>query len=178
MRNVILLGLALLWASASWAADDFRPLNVKPGLWEATMTSQVSGLPPIPAEVLARLTPEQRERMEAAMKGRAGGGPQSRVTKSCLTPEQLNKPLTFDDNKNTACKSTLIRSSASQQEIRMDCSQGDVRSSGTVHIEAIDSEHVKGTSEVNTSGGDNKMNIQISYAAKWVGADCGDLKKK
>ena len=60
MKNVSLLTLALLlYPLASWSADELKPLDVKPGLWETTMTSQMSGMPPIPPEALARLTPEQ-----------------------------------------------------------------------------------------------------------------------
>lgn len=180
MRNAILLGVTLLWPLASWAADDYKPLDVKLGLWESTMTSQTSGMPPMPEEVLSRLTPDQRAKMEAAMKARESKGPQTRVTKSCLTKEQLNKAMTFGGEGNGACKRTLVSSSASKQDVRFECSdeRSKMKSTGNVHIEAVNSENVKGTSQVSSGDGSHKMNIQISFSAKWVSADCGDVGKK
>lgn len=143
------------------------------------MTSQTNGMPPIPEELLSRLTPDQRAKMEAAMKARAARGPQTRVTKSCLTKDQLDKALTFGSEGNTACKRTLITSSSSKQEIRFDCNdeKSNMKGTGTVHVEAINSENVKGTTQVTAAGGGNNMNIQMSFSAKWVSPDCGDLKK-
>lgn len=180
MRNATLLGLTLLWPLASWAADDYKPLDVKLGLWESTMTSQTSGMPPLPEELLSRLTPDQRAQMEAAMKARAAKGPQSTVTKSCLTKDQLNKALAFGGEANTACKRTLITSTSTKQDIRFDCSdeKSNMKGSGTIHVEAINSENVKGTTQVSTAAGGNNMNIQMSFSAKWVSSDCGALGKK
>ena len=175
MKSLILLGVSMLWPLASHAAD-FKPLNVKPGLWEATMNSQTNGAFPVPADMLARLTPEQRARAEAAMK--AAPRSHSSTNKSCITAEQLNKPLTFADEKNVSCKRTLVSSSGSQQEIRMECSGGDVKTVATMHIEAVNPETVKGTSEVTSTGSQNKMNAHLSFNAKWLGSDCGSYKKK
>ena len=46
-----------------------------------------------------------------------------------------------------------------------------------LHLQAIDSQNVKGSMQMNAAGGDNKMNTQTSFSAKWLGSDCGDLKK-
>jgi len=180
MRNAILLGLTLLWPLALFAADDYKPLDVKLGLWESTLTSQTTGMPPLPEELLSKLTPDQRARMEAAMKARAAKGPQTRVTKSCLTKDQLDKALTFGSEGNAACKRTLINSSSTKQDIRFDCSdeKSGMKGSGTVHVEAINSENVKGAVQVSAAGGANNMNTQMSFSAKWVSSDCGDVGKK
>ncbi|HTE88846.1 MAG TPA: hypothetical protein VK639_07845 [Terriglobales bacterium] len=66
--RTILAGLVMLSSVTVWAADKLQPLNVKTGLWETTTTRITSGEIPIPAEMLARLTPEQRAKMEARMK--------------------------------------------------------------------------------------------------------------
>jgi len=143
------------------------------------MTNQASGVPPLPEELLSRLTPDQRAQMEAAMKARAAKGPQTTVTKSCLTKDQLNKAMTFGAEGNAACKPTLTNSTSSKQDIRFDCNdeKSGMKGSGTVHIEAINSETVKGTAQVNVGGGGN-MTMQMLFSAKWVSADCGDLGKK
>ena len=178
MRNKILLGLTLLWPLASWAADDFKPLDVKLGLWESTVTTDTAGAPPIPEEVLSKMTPEQRARMEAVIKGRQGAGPQSRVTKSCLTKEVLDKSLSFGDEGKGECKRTVVSSSSSKRDMHLECTNGAMKSSGDIHMEAINSENIKGSSTMNVANAGRNMSIKINYSAKWISADCGDLKKK
>lgn len=68
--------VACFLVSIVFAATE--PLNVKTGLWQVTEISTTSGVPPLPAGMQARLdkmTPEQRAKLEAAMKGRSGGTP-------------------------------------------------------------------------------------------------------
>ena len=180
MKSVSFLTLALLlYPLASWGADELKPLDVKPGLWETTVTSQMTGMPPIPPEALARLTPEQRARMEEMMKQRGAQGPRTTTSKSCATREDINKMSSvFNDNSaRQNCKSTVTRSSSSEQDIRLDCSQNSIQATMNVHLQAVDSENVKGSMQINASGGDNKMNTQTSFTAKWLGPDCGELKK-
>ena len=55
------------------AAEYAKP-NIKPGLWEVTVTPKVSGEMPIPEDQLAKMTPEQRAKVEAMVKG-AGSKP-------------------------------------------------------------------------------------------------------
>jgi hypothetical protein len=67
-----------------------------------------------------------------------------------------------------------------------------MKSTGTIHMEAIDSEHVNGTSQMDAAGGRNNMNVKIrraatrehrkcalsgSFTAHWLGSDCGAMKK-
>ena len=57
-----------------------------------TVTHSMSGMPAIPnipPDVLAKMPPEQRARVEAAMKG----GPSTDVRKECITKEKLEKQL-------------------------------------------------------------------------------------
>ncbi|HUI78218.1 MAG TPA: DUF3617 family protein [Bryobacteraceae bacterium] len=178
MRNVIFLATALLMPLASWAADDIKPLGVKLGLWESMVTTQTSGMPPIPEEVLSKLSPDQRARMEEAMKARQAKGAQPRTNKSCLTKESLDKAMTFGNEGNQSCKRTVMTSNSSKQEIRFECSdeRTNIKSTGTMHVEALNSENVKGSGQVSSGNGTNSMNIQISFSAKWLGSDCGALK--
>jgi uncharacterized protein DUF3617 len=177
MKTVLCCALALcLHPLASRAADEFQAMNVKPGLWETTMSTQMSGLPPIPPEALARLTPEQRKQMESVLSQRAGRGTAT-TTKACVAKEDMNKPLGLNDTVKQNCKSTIVRSSGTEQEIRLECNQGAMQGTATVHIEAVDSENIKGTMQMNANGGNNKMSMQSSFTSKWIGSDCGNLKK-
>src|ERR1051326_794273 len=46
------------------AGVKLQPMDVKPGLWETNTTMTVAGEMPVPAEMLNRLTPEQRARID------------------------------------------------------------------------------------------------------------------
>lgn len=100
MRKIILLSVFCLSASVVLAGGDIKPLNVKTGLWQVTMTTNMTGLPPISPEVLKQLTPEQRSKLEESMKARASQGPQKRTYKHCMTQQDLNKDPFSDKNVN------------------------------------------------------------------------------
>jgi hypothetical protein len=126
VRNIVLL-FVLLFPMMSWAAD--QPIDIKPGLWEITMTSQTSGVPPIPN--LDQMTPEQRARIEAAMKGLAG--PRTTTARKCITRDDIQKAIAeASSGKNNSCSPKLVSSSASKLVLRVDCSSDrrDTKSSG------------------------------------------------
>ncbi|HUJ51869.1 MAG TPA: DUF3617 domain-containing protein [Bryobacteraceae bacterium] len=167
MKHTALISLAALAGAVLLLADT---LNVKPGQWEATMTSQMTGLPPIPQEVLDKLTPEQRQMMEQRMKG--SQTPRTQISKSCITKEQIEKGFNVGDN-DQACARTIVSSSSSKQEIKIECSNGNNKSTGTVRIEASSSESVKGSIQMTmTTGGGRSMNMSNTFTAKWLGPVC------
>ena len=165
----ISLGLAFVaCCTIGWAADTFHPLDVKTGEWESTMTVATSDVPPIPAEALARMTPQQRARLEEQTKSLSG---RTIVHKTCVKKEKLDKPLTFGNN-DKACTNTLVTSTGSLQEIHVECNRNNRKSSGTLRFEALDSEHVKGTVKMSMTSDSGNMDINSSFTAKWVGEAC------
>ena len=175
MRKLILLSAICLGAELLLTAGgQYQPLNVKTGLWETSWTSSFSGRPPIPTEMLEKMTPEQRARFEAAMNRMASQAPKSRTTKSCLTKEKLDSDPFSEKDKS--CTETVLASTGSKMEVREVCTHENAKTDVTVHIEAADSEHVKGTVKSNTSGGGNTMNVNGTFTSKWLGSACGDTK--
>src|SRR6185312_17371693 len=88
MRTQIVLAVALgIEAPALMAQEKITPLNVKTGLWQSTTTIAISGSMGIPPEMEAKLTPEQRARMEAAMKQSGTGQPHTTTNKGCIKQE-------------------------------------------------------------------------------------------
>ncbi len=170
MTTKISLGLTLLACSTLWAAD-FLPLDVKTGEWQTTVTGQMTGMPPIPDEVLNRLTPDQRAKMEAAMAGRNS---KPTVSKSCLTKEKLEKGFNTGDESTKMCTRTLVSSSGGKQELRMECARDNMKSTGTIKVEAVDSRTVKGSVMMAATSGDHTMNMNYSFVSKWIGSDCTD----
>lgn len=174
MRKIIFPVVICLCASFVLAGDNVQPLNIKTGLWETTFTTAMSGRPPIPEEVLAKMPPEQRAKIEAAMKGAFSGAPKTRTSQSCVTKEQLNKDLFSEDRKN--CTRTVLKSTGSYMEIREVCENEGVKNEITIQIEALNSENVKGTSHVTSGSGDRSMNVNMSFTSRWLGAVCTEKK--
>lgn len=162
--------VAALCGAAIWAAETFHPMNVKAGQWETTVTTSTGGAPPIPPEVLARMTPEQRTRFEERMNtGRTS------TNKHCVKQEDLDKPLNFTRN-NPSCVMTLVTSTPSKQEIKVECSNERMKSSGLIQVEAADSEHVKGSVHMTMTSAAKPFDINTTFTSKWLGAACAENK--
>lgn len=149
-------------------------LNVKTGEWESTITNETSGQMPIPQEMIDKMTPEQRAKMEAMMKARGMQGARTTVTKSCVKQEDLDKPF---GHENKACKQNIVSSSATKQEVHMECDMGGGKQSGTIKFEALDSSTVKGTMQMTATNGGRTMNINSTISAKWLGPACTESNK-
>jgi hypothetical protein len=165
---------AALFCVTAWAADP-TPLNVKTGQWEATITSETAGQLPIPQEMLDKMSPEQRAKMEAMMKARGAQGARTNTYKSCLKKEDLDKPFGNDEQRKS-CKQTFVTSSSTRQEIHMECDLGGGKQSGTLKLEALDSGTVKGSMEMVASNGGRSMTVNSSFSSKWLGPVCTESK--
>ena len=164
-------------AGVSLAEDTVHPLDVKPGLWETSMTMKTSGMPPIPPDLLEKMTPQQKAMIEERMKARESQGPKTTVSKHCLTREKLNQPLGFGSDKG-ACKRTLATSSSTKQEIRIECTGAGMKGSGTIRIEALDREHARVTAHMTSGDGARAMTIDSTGTAKWLGEACDSESQK
>lgn len=180
MKHFLLAGVMMCPLVVS--AQEIKPIDVKPGLWENTVSTQISGLqmpnmPQLTPEQLAQMPPQARARIEAMTKG----APQTTVVKSCVTREQLSKPLL--DNGDKSCTYKLNGSTSSSQTIHMECARGNTKTLGDVTIDRIDSEHVKGDAVMKASGDSStahsiaeNMTIKMSFSGKFLSSDCGDVK--
>lgn len=169
------LCVAVVAALPARAAND-TPLNVKPGLWEMTSDSERSGAPPIPPETLAKLTPEQRAKLEAAMG--AAKGPQRRVAKHCVTQADIDKGFAEMEHLNRGnCTQKVASSTATLRAGTFTCS-GPQAASGTYRFEARSREAVVGTWNVTMSNGANTMEMKSALQGRWLGTDCGDVKPR
>ena len=173
METRILLVMAFLTPLAGWAADPV-PMDIKPGLWESSVTTPMGGMPALPPEVLSKLTPEQLAKMEAAM-GR--GGARTMTSKHCVTKETLGEMSSFNENRAQNCKRTLVSSTGAKQVIHVECTSGVGTSSGDLQFEAVDRENLKG-SMVMSAGPGGGVGTKMEFTSKWLGADCGDVGKK
>lgn len=175
----ILVGLVMFFPFAL-QSDNPISLNVKLGLWETTVTSTMTGMPSIPSipdSALAQLPPDQRAKIQQMIEERNG---KPTTAKSCLTKEKLQKSNPFQ-NAPKGCTYTVTSSTSSKMEVKMDCSMNGTTMTGNVVVTATDSENVKGTVHMNTTGGNgnggsNTMNMNSTFTSKWIGAACGDVQ--
>lgn len=163
----------IVCCSAAWGQTKFQPLNVRTGLWESSVTSTTTGHMPLPAEMLSKLTPEQRAKFEARMNENAPPRTRTSVQKDCETKEKLAEQP-FSSQKE--CKQTIVTSTSTKAEVKMTCEFGDVRSSGVMHIDVLSPESVKGSGQMTSSGGGRTMAVNTSFSAKWISPSCGGLK--
>jgi hypothetical protein len=164
------IGTALALAAAAAQADG---MDVKPGLWERTTSVQHPGMPGMAAlPEMAELPPEQRAQMEKMM-GAMSGKPT--VTRECITPEMLKQWEDYAKAHSEAgCTHEVRERSPQKVSMAMSCDGG--RTTGTAEFTAPTPEQM--TSAITTvsqrEGGERRMKIESS--ARWLGADCGDVK--
>jgi len=180
MRTKYLLALIVFSSLILWAADTFTRLNIKEGLWEMTSTHTMTGMPAMPAippETLAKMPPEQRARIEAAMKESGMGGPKTEVRKECITKEKLDKQMAFDQNRRE-CTRTIVSSTGSKLEMKIHCEGKDRQMSveGAFVVEVVSSDSAKGSMHAVTSGNGRTVNMDLTFSSKYLGPACGDVK--
>lgn len=158
--------IALVLASTAAYAE---PFDVKLGLWENTITTEMSGMPPVDT---SKMAPEQKARFEAAMKARQAQAPRAHAEKSCLTKEKLERGP-FQDNKES-CTHTVISSTRTQWHARLQCTKP--KRVGEFRIKALSRERIMGTMQMNASDANHAMAVHVSIAGRWLGSNCGDIK--
>jgi hypothetical protein len=171
--GTVVAGLALTLIAA--AAEPVK-LNVKPGLWEIASENQISGTPGIPEDELARLTPEQRARFEAAMQAGMSEAAKPHLAKHCLTPEKIARGLDVDHHDDGSCEKKLISNTGSELQLTETCKENGGSTLINEHFQLAGSEAVSGTVHVVRNSGGKTMTIDSSVHGKWLGASCGDIK--
>ena len=157
------------------AGNNLKPLNIKPGLWESTRTVKTAGQMPIPAELLNRLTPEQRARMEERMNANSAGHSNTVTEKHCVTKEDIEKDrLKLAETKE--CTTTILSSTSSSVKAKLVCDMQGMHAVGNLQLVAADPEHMNGSYESTMNGNGHTMNMEGTWTSKWLGSSWGNLK--
>jgi hypothetical protein len=177
MRKVTVVGVVGLAASLAFAATvllaqsqsgkpasaQLTPLNVKTGLWQDTVATKYTGLPP---------------QMAAALNTKT-------TSKICLKPKDLSPhEWTTQQLADLKCSSlTVLKSTGTELEVQgRDCNLGEgVTGHGHGGFQVPDSQHVTGSLDATVSGstpfGSGTWHAHSDYAYKWLGATCpADMK--
>jgi hypothetical protein len=172
----IFLSLALMMAVAVLAAGPFQPPNVKVGLWQTTGTTTTHGIMPFPEDLLRKMAPEQRDRVESKMQADTAGRTTTRTYKTCLTQSQLDDWKLYD-NFEKDCKQSIDTSTGSRLDGHWDCDfGGGVIGTGVIHLEVINPQSTKGTIHMIAHGNGHEFTSDATISSKWLGAHCGDVK--
>ncbi|MGA8706617.1 MAG: DUF3617 domain-containing protein [Steroidobacteraceae bacterium] len=171
--GALLAGLAL--SLIATAAEPVK-LNVKPGLWEIASQNQISGAPPISEDQLARLTPDQRARMEAAMQSSMADAAKPHLAKHCLTPEKIARGLDVDHHDDSHCQRKITNNSGNELALTESCQEDSGSMVLNESFQLAGPEAVSGTVHVVRSSGGKTMTIDSTIHGQWLGASCGDIK--
>src|SRR5215468_500401 len=173
MKTFIAFGVALVCTSVLLAGGKVK-LNVKTGLWQTTITNTSTGSMGLPPEMAAKLTPAQRARYEAAAKKQASGTPRTETHKDCLTPEKLAEDPFTDKSHgdNVKCQETVIKSTATDLEVRELCTDGSSKGDTHLSFHADSPEHVTGSGTTTATMGGKVMNSVMKMDSKWISAAC------
>jgi Protein of unknown function (DUF3617) len=174
LRNVAIgVALSALPLVVLQAAD--VALNVKTGLWQTTVAMQLSGQLPMSDADLAKMPPEKRQQIEAAIKATMANASQPHVVKSCVTAEQLRKGLSFKTEDQPSCKRTIVTSSSTTWEMHEECT-GDSPRTSTIRFHANSPEEIDGEMHMTMTKGERTMTSNGTVHGKWLSSDCGSVK--
>jgi predicted regulator of amino acid metabolism with ACT domain len=157
------------------AADLVKP-NIKPGLWEVTNSPQVTGDMPISEDQLAKMSPEQRARVEAMMKQGMASANKTRVYKDCMTPEKIARGFDIAKEEGKSCKRKIVSSTANELQLHDECDGENRKTVSDVHFQVKGSTAMTGQINVIITSGAKTMKVDSKVQGKWLAADCGSVK--
>jgi hypothetical protein len=160
------------------AAGPLPAPPVKPGLWEARMSSlDADGheMPRPEQAAMARMSPEARARMADAMKARGISMPDANgATKVCLTREMFTSGAWQQMAAESGCTTSYSTLSGTTWKFHSSCTALKSESDGEIVFNSTESYRTKVTTTATVTG-KTKTSTRI-VQAKWLGADCGDIK--
>ena len=166
-----------LWAAGSALAitllahaEDPVKLNVKLGLWEVTTSGKPTGQ--VPEEMLQNIPPERRQQAIASMQA-ALAKPETH--QQCLTAAKLAQGFDFGGHE-AKCQKTINSNTPSSMSVTATCTGTQGKQVVKASFQALSRENVTGTINMTMSRGAQTMTMDREFHAKWLGADCGNLK--
>jgi uncharacterized protein DUF3617 len=175
MRNLLLL--LTLGAIPACAAAQYQPLNVKTGQWQTTVLVNSGGSLALPSGQVAKLTPEQRARVESAMKQASKPKTTTHTNQDCLTQDELNKGTPFKSDEKK-CTEKVLNSSSSKLNVEQDCVEDSMATRTIMSLDAMSPELVKGTGTVTATSEGHTFTSNITLTSQWLSASCSIKNKE
>ena len=163
----------LVAAMTTVLAAQAPALDVKLGLWETTVVTDMGGgAPPLDT---SKMPPEQAAKIAAAMKGMMG--PQTIVEKSCLTKEDLEKDsFMMPENSRMKCTRTITSNTKATFDAEFKCT-GETEMTGQMRAESLAGGNAyKSTMKMTGITRGRPMNMTMTMTGKYLGPECGNVK--
>ena len=171
-----LLFLPTFIAISTVAVAQYQPLNVKTGQWQTTVLVNRGGSLAMPSDYMAKLTPEQRAQVEAAMKQASKPNTITRMNQDCLTEEELKRGTPFKPD-NDRCTEKVLKSTSSKLNVEQDCMEDGMTTKTTMSLEAVSPELVKGAGVVTVTSEGHTFTSNITFTSEWKLATCDTSAK-
>ncbi len=172
-RRVRFVSIALVSTLSAWSHAQTAP-PIKLGLWQIQSDRQIDGQKaPDLAEHLQKMTPDMRKRMEANMKKHGvdmSGEPGT--VRMCQTKESLDQGRW--QGAQGRCRTDFTSRTASAWKWRATCDQPPSETDGVATFASPEAYTVSSTTRLKLQGKPQVATMKLQ--AKWLGADCGDLK--
>ena len=149
-------------------------LDVKFGLWESTIVTNMSGMA-MPQVDTSKLPPEQAAKIAEAMKGMGG---QPVTQKNCITKDDLAKDsFMMPADAKMTCTRTITTNTKASFAADINCT-GARTVKGHINVEALDGGNAyKGTMKMASTGANGQtLNLTMNMSGKYLGPTCGDVK--
>ncbi|MCE9659288.1 MAG: DUF3617 domain-containing protein [Burkholderiales bacterium] len=165
------LGAAFVVAALpAWSQAQTPP--IKPGLWEVKSEGSADGQKTAPpTDRLASLPPAVRAQVEASMKQKGIAVDAGGLSRICFTKESMD-PAHWGNA--ASCKTDYGARSNSSWKWHSVCTQPEMTIDGEALFASAESYTVNSTTTMKLRG--ETKTSQRTVRAKWLGADCGDLK--
>ena len=170
-RTFVTIAIALVVAAPlqTFAAS----FNAKPGAWQMSMTTLMAGNP-LPPEALANMPPENRAKVEEAMKARAGK-PITITQKTCVSQKDLDQDRIIRAVKDDSnCTRKLVSKSATRLVMEQTCPEPRA-STAQMTIEATTPESL--TATIDMARADAKGKIHLDITGHWLGESCAGINE-
>ena len=187
MKTLTLSPAPILLLAFAFLSPSALAQKMAPGLWEQSMTMKTqsgqmeAGMAKMKEE-MARVPPEQRKMVEEMMKQRgmgaaaAGGGGNATTVKVCITPEQAARDE-MPQQQRGDCKQLSKERSGNTVKVKFACT-GEHASTGEGEYTLISDKAHKGHTVVDTKIQGKAERIEMDHSARWLGADCGEVKPR
>lgn len=161
---VLILIPSLSFAAAVQAAD-----QMKPGLWEMTMKSDMmKNMPKIPPEQM-----EQMRQMGMNVPQMQDGG---MVTKVCISKEMAEREQPPVTNTEAGCETRNYHRSGNSYSIDIVCDGANMKGEGTAKGSFRGNESFSSTYDFKGTARGKPVSQHNETSGKWIGAACGDVK--
>lgn len=157
-----------------------QSVNIEPGLWEHSMkmTSQSGQMEESMRQArqqLDALPPAQRQMMEQMMaaQGMAFGKDETSF-RLCITAEDIarNELHLADED----CTQEIIERTGNRIHVRFACA-GDPPSRGEGSVTIVNPKEYNGSAVIHTEVDGKPEEFNINQKARWMSADCGNLRR-